>query len=241
MTMTPLALSGLLTAITGFSLIAFIASVGQRNVLNRLMMLFNICVGSWGLGTMWAGLAQTPMQGVWAWRFAHSTAIFLAPIFYHLALTLRGLDQKKSLRIAYLLTLGFSLSYLGPGINQSQWLFDSLHYNKATPLFLLSFVMWLILVFLGHYHLFHVYRREKGQKRRQLRIVFYAFATGFAGGTTVLLPMFGLSWYPYGNFTIPIYILLITYAILRYQFLDIRLAIRSGLVSGLVVASLTTR
>ena len=156
--MTPLALSGLLTAITSFSLIVFVALVGQRNALNLAMIVLNLCVGVWGIGTMLAGLARTPTEGVWAWRVAFLGGMFLAPSLYHLSLILRGVRKRRSLRVAYILALGFVISYFGPGINQTQWLFNSLHYNKATLVFLLSFLVWLIFVSLGHAHTFYAYR-----------------------------------------------------------------------------------
>ena len=54
--------------------------------------------------------------------------------------------------------------------------------------------------------------------------------SGFLGGSTNFFPMYGIPIYPYGNFTVTLYCLIVTYAILRYRLLDISLAVtRSGI------------
>jgi len=83
------------------------------------------------------------------------------------------------------------------------------------------------------------YRQAQGRKRKHLQFTFFAMATGFIGGTSVLAPMFGIQLYPYGNFSIPIYALIITYAILRHQLTDIRIVIKKSLIYSLVVTALT--
>jgi signal transduction histidine kinase len=53
---------------------------------------------------------------------------------------------------------------------------------------------------------------------------------GFFGGITNFLPVYNVNIYPFGNFTIPLYSLIVTYAIIRYRLLDISIAItRSGI------------
>jgi signal transduction histidine kinase len=55
--------------------------------------------------------------------------------------------------------------------------------------------------------------------------LFFGTAVGFVGGITNFLPVFKIDIYPVGNFTIPLYCLIVTYAIIRYRLMDIRIFI----------------
>ena len=96
------------------------------------------------------------------------------------------------------------------------------------------------MVVLAHRLLFLGYQRTAGQKRRQLETIFFAFAIGYLGGTSVLLPTFGILIYPYGNFSVPIYCLVVTYAIVKHHFLGIDVAIRKGLVYSILATLITS-
>jgi len=65
--MTPFALSGLLITLTCFSLAALIYCRAPRSPLNTLMILFNIFVGIWGVGTMLAGMAGSFGAMLYMW------------------------------------------------------------------------------------------------------------------------------------------------------------------------------
>ncbi|MBI3321505.1 MAG: GAF domain-containing protein [Candidatus Omnitrophica bacterium] len=230
--MTPLASSGLLITLTCFSLAAFIFLRAPRSLLNQLMVRFNVFVGVWGLGTMFAGMARTPDAAIWSWRLAHVGGFPLGMAFYHLSCVMSGRARRPSVKTAYLFALAASLlSVTGLAMAHTQWLFGSLHYHRANLLYRVLLIIWLGIVILGHQRLFLSYRRAHGIERKRLQCVFFAMATGFTGGTSVLLPMVGIDLYPYGNFSIPIYSLLVTYGILKHGLTDTRIVFtRAGLL-----------
>src|SRR5262249_30055280 len=65
-----------------------------------------------------------------------------------------------------------------------------------------------------------------------------ATAIGFTGGSLSYLPQFGILVYPWGNFAVFLYPIIMSYAILKHQLLDINVVIRKTLVYSLVTASL---
>jgi signal transduction histidine kinase len=92
-------------------------------------------------------------------------------------------------------------------------------------------VIWIFLVIVGFFELFRFYLTASHSQKNQVLYFFVGMLTGFSGGTTNFLPMFDIPVYPYGNFTIPIYCLISTYAIIRYRLLDITVAItRTGIL-----------
>jgi signal transduction histidine kinase len=56
---------------------------------------------------------------------------------------------------------------------------------------------------------------------------------GWSGGFLYILPFLSIKAFPFGNFTIPLYCVIATYAILRYRLMDIHLVIKKGMVYSL--------
>ncbi len=235
--MTPLAVSGFLITLTCFPLAGWIFLKAPRTLANNLMAAFNICVGIWGLGTMLAGMAQTPQQAIWAWRIGHAGGFPLGMVFVHLSLVLSKVSNRRVTIFTYLFALtAVVLCVQGAAMSRTEWMFNSLHYHRANTLYKVLLWTWVGLVVWGHYRLYRGYRCAQGLERVQLRLVFYALATGFVGGSSVLLPMIGVPLYPYGNFSIPIYTLVVTYAIVRYGLTDMRVVVtRASLLLAIYV------
>lgn len=232
--MSPFALSGLLITLTCFPLAIFIFYKSPRSLSNNLMVIFNICVGVWGLGGMLAGLSRTSEQAIWAWRLANTGGFLLGVVFYHLSFVLTNTVQGKKVQSAYLFgACAIVLCLTGVAISETWWLFESVHYQKINSAYFVIFAIWVGIVIDGHRRLFLGYQSQSNVKRKQLQFVFYAMATGFIGGTSALAPIFGIQVYPYGNFSIPIYALLVTYAIVKHGFTDVQAAItRTTLLFG---------
>jgi signal transduction histidine kinase len=87
-----------------------------------------------------------------------------------------------------------------------------------------------MLVAYSLFLLFQKFRSSAGIRKNQIRYLLLGMLLGFSGGITNFLPVFGINFYPFGNVTIPLYCLIVTYAILKYRLLDIRIVItRTGI------------
>ncbi len=237
--MNAFAISGLLITITCFSLTTFIFFRAPRSLINRLMGWFNVFVGFWGLGTMLVGLARTPDEALWAWRLAHIGGFPLGMTFYHLSSVMSGISRKPSPRIAYLFAGISMLLMMGPAMSEVHLMFGSVYYSTANVLYAVVLLIWVYIVIVGHVNLFQGYKKAKGLEQKQLQFVFYAMFIGFVGGCSTWLPMFYVPLYPYGNFSIPIYALIVTYAIVRHKLLDVNFIIRKSLVYSVLIALIT--
>ena len=75
--------------------------------------------------------------------------------------------------------------------------------------------------------------------RKQLLSLFWGAGLGFIGGQTTVPLVYGYPVFPYGVFFVPIYLISVGYGMLKYQFMDFRLAIRKlGLTLGIYLISL---
>ncbi|MBI3011400.1 MAG: GAF domain-containing protein [Candidatus Omnitrophica bacterium] len=233
--MNPLALSGLLISLTSFSLATVIWFRAPRSRRNALMVCFNVCCGVWGLGTLLVALSQTPRETLWSWRLIHVGGISLGMGLYYQSLALLEVLKGIAIVSVYLFAGVFVLACVaGVSLLGIQGTVGGLHDARVNFLFGVFLLIWIGIVIAGHRRLFVVYRTAQGERRRRLRFIFYAMAAGFLIGTLVLLlPLCGVHLHPYGNFFIPLYLLVVTYVIVRHRPVDLRIVVtRAGLLLG---------
>lgn len=226
-----------LFAIAGIScgvfctILAMIALIFGRAKIHRILALFNISVAIWGYGGFIVGIAPMGSTALLGWRFGQSGGIFIAVFFYHMICILCGLQRRIPLRSAYL--WGFFFLYF---CFFTDWLFAetrfiyNVYYNDATLFYSTLVFSWLFIVCVSFFELLRFLPKTSGIKRIQTIYIIFGFLIGFIGGSSTLIPMFGIKFPPYGNFTIPIYCLIATYAILRHQLLEIEVIIKKTLI-----------
>lgn len=215
------------------SILLFIILKSARSKIHYVWALFNVAVAVWGIGSFFLFKNNTFGNTLFWLRFAHAGVIFIAVFFFHLVYLICELSSKRLLKFCYLqgiifFILNFTDYFVVP---QSVTLFyNSFYFDKVNnftvPIF---FVIWLFFILYGHYALLRTYLASSEYRKNQILYFFLGMITGFAGGITNFFPTFGIPVYPIGNFTIPIYCVIVTYAILKFQILDIKVAVtRTG-------------
>jgi len=120
----------------------------------------------------------------------------------------------------------YALSFLVCGL--SWWLSGAIVIEKA-GLFLFVFTDygWFNLIYtvllgiLGHAVLLYGWFIHKGNKRRSILVLFMVSAWGLLLATSFIFPSVGVDAFPYPMMLLPTYILLLVYAVLRYQILSV--------------------
>ncbi|GEM_PF-1497400 len=244
--MNPNFLYSLLGLILGLTCsgVAVILAIYRKRKIHIVWLFFNVAVAIWGFGAFLIGRATTPLEGIIAWRLSHIGVIFIAVLFFHTAVVFcdREKELKKMLLFAYLQGIFFLfLNATSLFISKTRVIFNFLYYNHATGLFYpIFFFIWISLVVWGHVELVVHYRKTSGIKRNQILYFFVGTFSGFLGGTTNFFPMFKIDIYPFGNLTIPIYCIIVTYAILRYRLMDINIIVKKTAVYSLSAGILTS-
>jgi signal transduction histidine kinase len=112
-------------------------------------------------------------------------------------------------------------------------MFSSFYYIKATICYYVFFFIWALIAIYGTFIYFQAYFRLAGKKKMQVKYFIIATIFGFGGGLTNFLPVFNINIYPYGNLLLPIFPIVVTYAILRYRLMDINIVIKRTAVYSL--------
>ncbi|WP_447987446.1 ATP-binding protein [Nitrospira sp. Nam74] len=231
--MNPFALSGLFTGVTSLALGMFVLFMNPRRPLNRIWCLFAGSVSLWGFGGMWIAMIRDPHTALWVWRFAFAFGVLWIPIlFYHFVLLFCGLPERRLLKANYALgflllavILGSSLFY-----DDVRFIFSSFYYaHPGSLVFYVFFVWWMWLVCFTNYQVWKAYKTAGGEKRKQYQYFLVAFALAYGTGSMDYLPFFGIDLYPYGNFGIILYPVIMTYAIVKYGTMDIQIALERSL------------
>ena len=231
------AVSGLLTGISSILFGIFILVKNRKSKANYLWAIFATAVAVWGFGGYKIGLVTDSSEALFWWRITYIGIIFIPVFFYHFVYLFLGLEKKKLLYLIYLFGLFFLILEWTPwadlffGLSNMGLLFSSFYWVfPPTPLFSLFVFSWFGLIIYAHYKLIRRYKEVSGLKRSQIKYFFLATAVGFVGGGISFLPCFGIKLYPISNLTVPLYPAIMTYAILKYRLMDIRMAIGRGVI-----------
>ena len=79
----------------------------------------------------------------------------------------------------------------------------------------------------------------KKDERNKISFCFWAVLLGGIIGPLDFIQKYGFEFYPMGYFCVPIIIGIITYAILKHNLMDIRVAIKKGIVYSILIATIT--
>jgi signal transduction histidine kinase len=240
--MNPFALSGLLTGLSSIAMGLFVLSRDRTSRLNQLWCYFTFSVALWGFGGMGIGLVQEPSQALWVWRLSFALGVLWIPIlFFHFVCHFCDLPFKKTVFLNYLIGSLYCpiILFSGTFFGNVRYVFSSFYYNTpGSFLFTLFFIWWIGLVLYAHYWVFKKFQSASGIKRNQLKYFFVAFSLAYGTGSLDYFPIFGFDFYPWGNFGIVLYPIVMTYAIVKYRVMDISMVVNKGLAYILLLSSI---
>ncbi|MBI4682505.1 MAG: hypothetical protein HY757_05310, partial [Nitrospirae bacterium] len=237
------ALSGAFLFSTGIILLVIIF-ISSRSRLHYIWGFFNVAVTIWGTSVFFIGRSEDYLYSQLWWKIAHVGIILIPVFFYHVIHLLCRLPGKKIIFFVYAQGVLFLVLNM-TGIkdlftSQLILVFQSFYYFTPGKLYHLFFACWLAIVFYGIAMLFITYRKSSGIRRNQLALFLIGLIVGFSGGITNFFPAYGLNLYPLGNYGIPLYWIIATYAILRYRLMDVNLIFKKSMVYSLSAGILTS-
>jgi signal transduction histidine kinase len=237
--MNPYGFSGLLAGISSLSLGLFVLARSSNRRLGWNWLLFAISVAVYEFGGVFYSVAKSPELVLLQVKLCYGFGVlWIASLYYHFVCTFLEIRRPRAIFFNYAISALFALALPTSLIFESAPLaFNSMFFPLGGRLFPLFLCWWMVLVFAGHIELIRSYRQVSAQKKNQIKYFFLATAVGFTGGSLAYLPNFGIYVYPWGNFTVFIYPLIMSYAIVKHRLLDIDVVIRKTLIYGLCLVA----
>ncbi|MFH1782286.1 MAG: ATP-binding protein [Candidatus Omnitrophota bacterium] len=208
---------------------SFVFLKNRRGAVNRTFGLLSLSIAFWSLGLGLFLSSLTRGQALFWGRMSHVGAILIAPSFVHFAFALLYLDRKK--RKALIPLYLFSIALLSVSFS-SHFIYDALpklslrYYYVPGILYHFFTLFFLICVVYAIWWMFSIYRQVSGFRRNQLKYALLASIIGFSGGATTFLLVYDIPVYPFGMSFMFFYAILTTYAITKYNLMNINLVAR---------------
>ena len=159
------------------------------------------------------------------WRLTHIGVIFVPLLFTHFVYEFLKKETKPLVPILYVIGFFFLWANLFTNffIANMRWTFNQFYYDSPPGIFYTPYtILFFALIIYTHILLWRAHKTAPPSKKTQISYFFIATLVGFAGGSLSFLPVYGIDLYPYGNLTVFLYPLIITYAIIQKQLFGIK-------------------
>jgi len=227
------ALTALINAFAASSLGLVVYYKNRKRIINRTFGLFCFFVAIWSYAYYFWQVSTTDEAALFWSRALMGGAIFITISYFHFTLGLLNKiqEKKKILIIGYLVFFFFFLANftsffvedVKPKLNFQFW-------PEPGILYLPFLLLWFFYALYSVYLLLKGYLSSSGMAKNQLRFILLGTIIGYLGGATNYLLWYDIPIAPIGNWTAAFYLGIVTYAIVRYRLMDIRLVIGKGAV-----------
>ncbi|MCX5715539.1 MAG: ATP-binding protein [Candidatus Omnitrophica bacterium] len=234
--------SALLNAITSLVLGAFVFIKNKKDARNITFGLMCLSIFVWSAFYFLWQISTAEYPALIFTRGLMAGSIFI-PIFYvHLIFVLFNIqkNKRKVLSMLYiyacLMLIADSTRYfiksVSPKACFSFW-------PNPGILFHLFLSIWISVVCYGLFLTLKDYKQSRGIKRNQIKYFLLAALIGWSGGATNFFLWYNIPILPYGNILVSGFVILITYAIIRHQLLDIGIVIRKTAIYSILATVIT--
>jgi serine phosphatase RsbU (regulator of sigma subunit) len=206
---------------------AFVYLNNPKNKINRIFALYSLAIAIWSGCEAYSITAPTKALGLLGWRINHLGVAFIPAFFLHFMSLLFDIEKenRKLIISVYLYSILFAIMDATPLLIADVAPRFSFKYMVVPgKLYTFFIIVWAICVGVGLLKLFQIYHTSTGVRRKQLKYYCYATLFGYIGGAPNFLPAFNIEIFPlmpFGTYAVPAYILIVTYAIIRYRFMGI--------------------
>jgi signal transduction histidine kinase len=219
----------LLAGVLDFLLCLLVLRTAPHHKLNQTFALFTLCLVSWNLDIA-ALYFFLDYHSALRWSaFFRYGMLFIPPTLYHMTLHLTG---RWFITNQLLLFIGYWSSFVLCLANSRGLLVDRLepfvwgYYPIGSSLYKIHTFADLLFFTATVYQLIRGLKQsDSARQRQQLKIALLGFTVLLSSGLTNLLPVYGVSVYPLGNFGNVFFVGALTYAIVRHRLLDVELII----------------
>ncbi len=235
MHLNPFAISNLLIIIFYLPL-SILLFIKGKTKLARIYSLHIFAIVFWGIGAFLIGISQEPNFSLILWKFTYASVLFIPVYFCHSILLMTANQNRFVIFFVYAQAIYFVYSILtGKMMASVRLVFNSFYFHVGTPTFFVSAIIWIVIASYGFIELISHYKNCYPEQKNQIRLLIFT-AIAWCGGATNFLPGLGMNIYPSGNFLVPILSIIITYAVLKHQLLEIEIVFKRSIVYSILIA-----
>lgn len=221
--------SALVNAITSLVLGILIWRHNIKDSLYKSFTLFCISIAIWSTFYFCWQVSTNYHDALYYSRCLMFGAIFI-PFFYfhHISILLNKSQQfRKVIVFGHVMSVVafascFTPLYVKDVVSTNGFKF----WPVAGPLYGPFLTIWFCYVLGGVVLIWKAYLKSEGKQRNQLKYVLAATIIGWSGGATNYPLWFGVNVLPVGNILVAAYVIIVSYAIVRHNLLDIEVIIR---------------
>jgi len=229
------AISGLINAVISIILGFFVLFKNSKGAMNKSFFFMSLSIGFWSFGYYQWQISADKINALFWVRILSAGSIMIPIFYFYHILTLLGLqydrNKRKILNFAYGLGFIFLMFNFTPMFVKDVTQRLSFKYWPVPgPIYIYFILMFFGYVSYACYLMFTKLTSVSGLKGSQIKYAILATIFGFGGGATNYLPWYNIPIYPFGNFIVFSYAIILAYSIVRYRHMDITVAItRTGI------------
>ncbi len=240
--MTYYIVSAFLNSLTSLLSCIFVFANNPKSKTNRAYVYYSFFIFLWaGFQFLWLSAENETISLMHA-RIACTFAFFIPISFLLFTCHLVQEYAKHRRLIIYLFCLNLPILLWGfsPLLVPQMLSLPSLPiWGQAGPLLTTLLIEYIILVAYSLFLLYKKYKVSTGPQQQQLKYVFWGNLIAFSSGSLNFPLCYEILIPPFLNILIPLYTIFITYAIFKYQLMDIQIVIKRGLVYSLIITIMT--
>jgi signal transduction histidine kinase len=238
---TSLSLGLLITSISSLMLGIFVLSKGYKEKLKLFWFILSFFVWAWAFFLYLCCIAKDYHRALLFVRIANYSGIFIsASLVLFTEEFIRKPNRIISKVSAYVALIIFIFSIVFP-----RAFIPSLSPKVSFKMFpdsgIIYYFITLYFVFTWSYSMFILYKSLKaayGIKREQAKYILISMIISVIIALTTFLPMFNINLFPFGNLFVFFYVVLTTFAIIRYRTFEIDTVIHRTLLWMLTSSSI---
>jgi len=223
------AISPLISALLVLFLGIFVFWKNRKIKLNKIFLLFTFSVAVWFFGTFMMLISKSDEKAIFWDRFVYGGVVFIPVIGYHFSLTLAKRKTKNWL------LLGYFLSFIFLILSRTNYFIEELYkyswgvHTQARVLHHVFLVFFSFYSFLFFLTTFRHYIRSVGVERIKAKYILLGIGV-LTTGAIAFLPAYGINVYPVTYFSGVGCVVILTYAIIKYRLMDIRVVMGKGAI-----------
>ena len=232
-------ISSLILCLSSIAFSLIIYRTNRSSKINKAWVFSCISFSLWSLGLSGVTLS-TSYQGAFLWQYLLDiSAIFLPYLYFIFILELLNIE-KKYIRyflfaVAFLLSIFSFTTYFKKGmlILYGFYWVDPGEFYIVFPTYFMAFALITLGLLIERYFKLN----KDNPLRAQVRNTLIAGILGYFGGISNFFPQF-FSIYPYGNYLVIFYIILMVYGVLKYKLLSAKVISAQIFSTALILVSL---